>query len=405
MSTDQVHALTSDHIAGMTAADFNAMTTVQFQALTTSDMHAMTTVQFAGLDTLHISALTTDHIQALTTMDVAALTTVQMPAFSTDQLHAFTTDQVMAFETADLHAMTMAQSAHAFTSDQFGVLSNAQLEALPSASPLMLDLNGDGVHTLSASQGVNFDLNATGHSSTVGWAGKNDGLLVLDRNGDGVINDGRELFGSATHTAGGAKAGDGFTALSALDTNHDGKITAADQQFAELKVWVDTNSDGKSTAAELHALKDLGIIELNLAATNSTAMDNGNLLGLVSSYKTADGKSHQMADVWFAKQDGSAASATQATASTDATATDGTAHAATPAVAGNGLGGLTAKDLLADRGTDLMGGSGDSSHHATATTPAADGTATPASYHTVDTSHLSGLHGLLGEDPNKNILI
>jgi hypothetical protein len=301
----------------------------------------------------------------------------------------------------------------AFTTEQWNVLSNGQADALIATSPVVLDLDGNGVHTLSASQGVHFDLNATGQTSAAGWVSKTDGLLVLDRNGDGVINDGSELFGSATRLANGNRAGDGYTAMAAMDTNHDGKLTAADKQFAEMKVWVDANSDGKSTAGELHSLKDLGIIELDLGATKGTALDNGNLLGLVSSYKTADGKSHDMADVWFSKDtSGAATTTTHAAAATDdahATTQTQIAHAATsdqaatPEVKGNGLGGLSAKDLLADRGTDLMGGSGDT-HHAAAA-PAADGTATPASYHTVDTSHLSGLHGLLGDDPNKNILI
>jgi hypothetical protein len=67
----------------------------------------------------------------------------------------------------------------------------------------MLDLNGDGVQTLSAARGVQFDLTGTGQAAQVGWASAQDGLLVRDINGDGVINDGRELFGAATELATG----------------------------------------------------------------------------------------------------------------------------------------------------------------------------------------------------------
>jgi hypothetical protein len=64
---------------------------------------------------------------------------------------------------------------------------------------------------------------------------------------------------------------------------------------------VDANHDGKVDAGEMKALTDYNIVELDLNASKSGAMDNGNLVGLVSSYKTADGSQHQMADVWFAK--------------------------------------------------------------------------------------------------------
>src|SRR5262249_15022019 len=74
-------------------------------------------------------------------------------------------------------------------------------------------------------------------------------------------------------------------------------------------VWVDANHDGKTDAGELKTLGQLGITELDLTATKGSATDNGNVLGLTSSYKTTDGKTHDMADVWFAK-DASGASTT-----------------------------------------------------------------------------------------------
>jgi len=129
-----------------------------------------------------------------------------------------------------------------------------------------------------------------------------DGLLVRDLNHDGVINDGRELFGSATRIDGGV-AGDGFAALRALDSNQDGRLTAADAAFAELEVWKDANQNGVTDAGELSSLADNGVVALNLSAQASTATDNGNLLGLVSSFEKADGSSHEMVDVWFRQGD------------------------------------------------------------------------------------------------------
>jgi len=126
-----------------------------------------------------------------------------------------------------------------------------------------------------------------------------DGLLVLDRNGDGSINGGGELFGEATVLSNGEKAKTGYEALADLDSNADGVISQGDAAFDQLQVWVDGNSDGISQAGELFKLKDLGITELSLKATSSPTQNNGNIVGLNSAYTTADGQSHEMADVWF----------------------------------------------------------------------------------------------------------
>jgi hypothetical protein len=123
--------------------------------------------------------------------------------------------------------------------------------------------------------------------------------LVLDRNHDGIINNGSELFGSATQLANGQKAANGFAALSQMDTNGDGLVTSADKGWADLNVWVDGNSDGVTQAGELHSLASLGITQLNLAATTTTNTNNGNIIGLTSGYQTTDGSQHAMADVWF----------------------------------------------------------------------------------------------------------
>ena len=180
-------------------------------------------------------------------------------------------------------------------------MSTDQYAALQALSPIVLDLNGDGVHTLSASQGVNFDLSATGKADKVGWVGGGDGLLVRDVNHDGVINNGSELFGSSTVLADGQRAGDGYNALTALDSNHDHVIDAQDAQFSELKVWIDVNHDGKTDLGELHGLVDLNINRLDLNYSLTDRMDNGNAVALVGSYHTNDGQTHEMADVWFAK--------------------------------------------------------------------------------------------------------
>ena len=127
-------------------------------------------------------------------------------------------------------------------------MSNAQYNAYFAVTPIVLDLDGHGVNTLAAAQGVNFDLMGTGTAQLTGWVTSTEGLLAVDLNHDGKINDGTELFGSATRLANGQMAGDGFTALKEFDSNHDGKVNAADQRWNELKVWVDANHNGVTDA-------------------------------------------------------------------------------------------------------------------------------------------------------------
>jgi len=171
--------------------------------------------------------------------------------------------------------------------------------AATTFTPLVLDLNGDGVRTTDVDHGVLFDVGNTGMLGRTAWADAADGLLVRDVNGNGVIDHGGELFGQGTLVAGGDQAADGFAALAQFDTNQDGTIDAQDAIFQELRVWRDGNSDGISQADELHSLTDLGITSLNLAATPGSTVENGNSHGLVSSYTTADGQDHDLVDVWF----------------------------------------------------------------------------------------------------------
>jgi hypothetical protein len=166
-------------------------------------------------------------------------------------------------------------------------------------TPLVLDLNGNGIETQSITGGVEFDLYGTGQKVNTGWISGGDGLLVMDRNGDGQITSGQELFGEATQLSDGSQAETGYQALSDLDSNVDGVINQNDAAFNKLQVWVDGNSDGVSQSEELFKLEQLGITQLDLDAQTSMAQNNGNIVGLTSSYQTTDGQNHDMADVWF----------------------------------------------------------------------------------------------------------
>ena len=166
-------------------------------------------------------------------------------------------------------------------------------------SPIVLDLNGDGVQTLDLAQGVQFDMSGDGNKQSMGWVDQHDGLLVRDINHDGVIGNGTELFGSDTVLRNGEKAGDGWTALADVDSNNDGKIDAADAAFGDLKIWVDANSNGVTDAGELRNLIDAGIQSVDVGHLNSNNTQNGNVLFGTGQYTKADGTYAALTDVWF----------------------------------------------------------------------------------------------------------
>ena len=167
--------------------------------------------------------------------------------------------------------------------------------------PLALDLNGDGIQTVANSgkiSGSLFDHDGDGIRTATGWIDKNDGLLVYDRNGDGIVNNGSELFGDATRLQNGGTAAHGFAALADLDDNGDGKIDAADKAFASLRVWRDFNQDGISQSYELFGLTDLNIQSLDTAYQQvAKNFGNGNSLVQSGRYTTTNGRTHQMGDV------------------------------------------------------------------------------------------------------------
>ena len=332
LTTRDVAALTTDQVSqGLTTAQVAALTTAQVaQGLTTEQVSALTTAQVAqGLTTRQVAALTTaqisqglttDQIVALTTRDIAALTTTQVnQGLNTDQIQALTTTQIrQGLTTVQISQALSTDQVVALTEPQVISLTNAQINAfatdniqyLTLGTPLVLDLSGAGIQTQSITAGTKFDLFATGQAINTGWVTGSSGLLVMDRNNDGVINNGAELFGEATALANGEKAANGYIALTAQDSSGDGLITRADTGWSSLKVWVDANGDGVSQAVELKTLDSLGITQMSLAATASTETNNGNVVGLVSSFQMSDGATHAMADVWFAVNKNSAAPAT-----------------------------------------------------------------------------------------------
>ncbi|PZE11206.1 hypothetical protein DMX10_22280, partial [Pseudomonas sp. 57B-090624] len=155
--------------------------------------------------------------------------------------------------------------------------------------PLSLDLDGDGIETVGANTGITFDFDGDGLKTGTGWVKGDDGFLVLDRNGNGQIDNGGELFGVDTVKANGQKASNGFDALKDFDSNGDGVFDARDTQFANVKIWQDANQDGIAQAGELKTLAEHNIVAINLDSTVSSYNSNGNLISAVGSFVRGDG--------------------------------------------------------------------------------------------------------------------
>lgn len=151
-------------------------------------------------------------------------------------------------------------------------------------SPIVIDTADQGYHLTGVDGGVIFalDPNAPVRTSWTDSAYAN-GWLALDRNGNGTIDDGTELFGDNTPQP---KSDDpnGFRALAVFDDpanggNGNGVIDVGDAVYSHLRVWIDANQDGVSQPKELHTLQELGILKIGLKYHTTPFVDRyGNRL-------------------------------------------------------------------------------------------------------------------------------
>ncbi|WP_111850147.1 calcium-binding protein [Acinetobacter baumannii] len=169
------------------------------------------------------------------------------------------------------------------------------------ASPLILDLNKDGVvGTGALSENIYFDHDGSGFKEKTGWVSPQDGLLVLDKNNNADIEIGNELFGNQTSLNNGQLAKNGFEALADYDLNNDGVIDAEDEIYQQLQVWQDINQNAHVDQGELTGLQTIGIQQIDLAYTSAKDIDdNGNHHKQQGQFIWADGTVGKIDDVWF----------------------------------------------------------------------------------------------------------
>lgn len=171
-------------------------------------------------------------------------------------------------------------------------------------SPILINVrsNTTNDHLTSATDGVFFDLAATGQPERIAWTLPDApvGFLALDRNGNGAIDDGRELFGNFTRKSDGSLAANGFDALTEFDVNRDGVLDGRDPVFGQLRLWFDRNHNGRSEPDELVSLATAGVNAILTAYTESDRTDKfGNRYKFVGTAVLSQQRLRRIFDVFL----------------------------------------------------------------------------------------------------------
>jgi len=173
--------------------------------------------------------------------------------------------------------------------------------------PLIISLGDQRYEMTNLVGGVEFDLDADGDPQQVPWTatGSDEAFLVLDRNGNGIIDDGLELFGDVSPQHTSPLGRNGFEALGFYDDalnggNEDGQISAQDSVFVDLLLWTDGNHNGYSEGTELKTLADAGILWIALDYRRSNRVDKfGNEFRYFGSAGRQDGSTRPAWDVFL----------------------------------------------------------------------------------------------------------
>ena len=189
----------------------------------------------------------------------------------------FSSNQSNGFSTVD--------KRFTFSSDLVGGATN-------HVSPLVFDLDGDGIELTHAyDQSVFFDIDNDAYAERVGWVAPDDGLLAMDHNGNGNIDDITELYGDDIMPA--------FDKLALHDSNDDGVIDANDVDFDKFLIWRDLNQNGLTEDGELQSLTEADIVSISLDEQPDSRWIEENYISSNSTFTWAGGQTGELVDAHF----------------------------------------------------------------------------------------------------------
>lgn len=178
---------------------------------------------------------------------------------------------------------------------------NSAEKTAPQRDPLIIDLENDDIDLTDVENGVYFDLDNNGFAERTAWIGKEDGFLAFDVNGNGVIDNGGELFGDKFIMPDGNVSSTGSEALSSLDENSDDVINADDTVFENLCIWTDADHDGETDEGELVSLTEYGIefVDLNFISDGTVNTETGTMIAESSFVSLGANITRKISEFWF----------------------------------------------------------------------------------------------------------
>ncbi len=313
---DDVLALSADGTNGLMSA--NRLSGGADNDLLTVDANASTSVQQVldsntldggtGEDTLQIAdggAITgPGNISGIEVLDVQNGEINTITFTEADVIAMSDTDTLRivgdsAMDTVNLSGWVFDSAAGGygtFTSGSATVVTNIATVV----TPIVLDLNGDGIADFTEIGGNRFDVDGDGELESISWAGAGDAVLAFDANGDGMISSLEEIA-FASYVPGATSDLEG---LSAFDTNSDGIFSAEDEDFGSFFLWQESNLDGVGSGLELVSLADAGIASINLDALNTEGYGAGHVFVQgTGEFTWEDGSTGQLADAIFLSQE------------------------------------------------------------------------------------------------------
>ena len=212
-----------------------------------------------------------------------------------------TSSQEMSFAVAQLRDQGIEVQSVRIESTQTFKLHiefTAFQQEVQQSDPLVVDLSGDGVRLSSLENGARFDINADGKTDQTAFVQGDDAFLVLDRNRNGRIDNGSEMFGDQNGAV------NGFEELRKYDSNRDGVIDRKDAIYASLRLLHDRNGDGRAGLREMSTLAEKGIDSLDLGYRAGQRVDDThrNTLAERSHYLRGNGSRGALVDVWLGYQ-------------------------------------------------------------------------------------------------------